>query len=97
MGRNGTIDRQAIVDDHTYVANPGKSMTHIINGMAGNIESHSTLPEDEILDISAVVDQENYGFNKLTVHNATALTWTFVRGDGGVRDQLTLIKKHGRR
>ncbi|KAK4246242.1 Metallo-dependent phosphatase-like protein [Corynascus novoguineensis] len=93
MRANGTIDHEAIVDDHTYIANTGRSLTHLVNGMAGNIESHSTLEEDKLLDITAVVDQENYGFNKLTVHNATALTWTFVRGDGGVGDKLTLIKK----
>ena len=92
LGANGTIDSKSIVDNHTYLTNPGKSMTHIVNGMAGNIESHSTIAESKLLNITAVVDQEHYGFNKLTVHNATALTLTFVRGDGVVGDEVTLLK-----
>lgn len=70
-------------------------MTHIINGMAGNIESHSTLDADEpIKNITNVLDQEHYGFSKLTVYNATALKWEFIRGDGaGVGDSLTLLKR----
>jgi acid phosphatase len=93
MGANGTVDRSAVVDEHTYLANTGTSMTHIVNGMAGNIESHSTLDESKILNITAVLNQKHFGFSKVTVHNATTLTWTFIRGDGVVGDQLTLIKK----
>jgi acid phosphatase len=70
-------------------------MTHLINGMAGNIESHSTL-SGGILNITAVLDQTHYGFSKLTVLNATALKWSFVRGDGGIiGDELLLLKKPG--
>ena len=70
-------------------------MTHLINGMAGNIESHSTL-SGGLLNITAVLDQTHYGFSKLTVLNATALKWTFVRGDGGIiGDELMLLKKAG--
>ena len=71
-------------------------MTHIINGMAGNLESHSTLTASEsILNITAVLDQEHYGFSKLTVVNATALKWSFVRGDDGSSgDNLTLLKSN---
>ncbi len=95
LGVNGTIDSASVVDNNTYFTNPGKSMTHIINGMAGNIESHSFLDADEpVLNITAVLDQEHYGFSKLTVLNATALTWEFVRGDGApAGDSLTLLKK----
>jgi hypothetical protein len=71
-------------------------MTHLINGMAGNIESHSTLTGG-VLNITAVLDQTHYGFSKLTILNATALKWTFVRGDGGIiGDELLLLKKPGR-
>jgi hypothetical protein len=35
--KNGTIDRSAIVNNNTYYANEGKSITHITNGMAGNV------------------------------------------------------------
>ena len=70
-------------------------MTHLINGMAGNIESHSTL-SGGVLNITAVLDQTHYGFSKLTIVNSTALKWTFVRGDGGIiGDELTLLKKPG--
>ncbi|RMZ84776.1 hypothetical protein DV737_g889, partial [Chaetothyriales sp. CBS 132003] len=97
MGANGTIDSASIVNNNTYTTNPGTSMTHIINGMAGNIESHSFLDSDEtISNITAVLDQEHYGFSKLTVLNATALKWEFVRGDGGppaIGDELILLKK----
>jgi hypothetical protein len=69
-------------------------MTHIINGMAGNIESHSVLdPGEAILNITAVLDQSHYGFSKLTVLNATTLTWSFVRGDGESGDELLLLKR----
>jgi acid phosphatase len=70
-------------------------MTHLINGMAGNIESHSTLSSSEsILNITAVLDQEHYGFSKLTVVDAKTLKWAFIRGDGGsLGDELTLLKK----
>jgi hypothetical protein len=96
LGVNGTIDTASIVNNNTYYTNPGVSLTHIINGMAGNIESHSTLSSDEsILNITAVLDQVHYGFSKLTIHNCSALTWKFIRGDdGSVGDELTLLK-HG--
>lgn len=70
-------------------------MTHIINGMAGNIESHSTLdPGASPLNITAVLDFEHYGFSKLHVINSTAVTFSFIEGaDGSVGDVLTLLKK----
>jgi hypothetical protein len=92
---NSTIDKASIINNNTYYTNPGVSMTHLINGMAGNIESHSTL-SGGILNITAVLDQTHYGFSKLTILNATALKWTFVRGDGGIiGDELMLLKKPG--
>jgi hypothetical protein len=95
---NSTIDKSSIVNNNTYYTNPGVSMTHIINGMAGNIESHSTLNPGQVpLNITAVLDDTHYGFSKLTVVNATTLTWSYVRGDGGViGDELTLLKRPGK-
>lgn len=94
LDANGTIDVASIVNNNTYYANEGVSMTHITNGMAGNIESHSTLGDDPLLNITAVLNQRDYGFSKLTFHNATALTWQFILGDGsGFGDELTLLKK----
>ncbi len=84
----------SVVNNHTYITNAGKSITHVINGMAGNIESHSELYSDEsILNITAVLDTTHYGFSKLTVLNSTALKWEFIKGeDGSVGDYLTLLK-----
>ncbi|KAF2491562.1 hypothetical protein BU16DRAFT_468597 [Lophium mytilinum] len=95
LGTNGTIDKASIKDSNTYYTNPGKSMTHIINGMAGNIESHSTLSTGATqANITNVLDQKHYGFSKLTVHDSKKLTWSFIKGDGsGIGDELTLIKK----
>jgi hypothetical protein len=95
MAKNGTIDTPSIVNNNTYYTNPGVSITHIINGMAGNIESHSTLdPGEAVKPLTAVLDRDHYGFSKMTVVNATTLTWTFVKGgDGSVGDSLTLIKR----
>ncbi|KAJ6151267.1 hypothetical protein N7470_007861 [Penicillium chermesinum] len=95
MGRNGTLDTHSIVDKNTYRANPGKSITHIVNGMAGNIESHSEFSAGQGLNtnITAVLNQKEYGFSKLTVANATALKWEYIRGsDGKAGDSLWLLK-----
>jgi hypothetical protein len=92
---NGSIDKSSIVNNNTYFTNPGVSMTHIINGAAGNLESHSTLdPGDSPLNITAVLDFEHYGFTKLRVLNATALSMSYIMGDdGSVRDELTVLKR----
>lgn len=94
LGANGTIDAASVVDNNTYYTNPGKSMTHIINGAAGNIESHSTLDGDPIAAYTQVLDYEHYGFGRLSVDSEAELRWTWVRGDdGGVGDTLTLKKR----
>jgi len=94
LGANGTIDTASIINKNTYIANEGKSMTHIINGMAGNIESHSQLGDDPVLNITNVLDQTHYGFSKLTIKDSKTLTWQFIKGDGsGIGDELTLIRK----
>ncbi|KAK5682662.1 hypothetical protein LTS10_005791 [Elasticomyces elasticus] len=96
MGLNGTIDTASILNNNTYQTNPGKSMTHIVNGMAGNVESHSSLNASNILNITAVLNQYNYGFSKLTFHNATVLTSQYIKGiDGSVGDEITVVKKAG--
>jgi len=95
MGTNGTIDSSSIVNKNTYYTGAGKSLSHITNGMAGNIESHSTLSSNEpILSITAVLDQVNYGFSKLHFHDATKATWHFIKGGGsGLGAELTLIRE----
>lgn len=94
MGRNGTLDAASVIDKNTYRANPGKSMTHIVNGMAGNIESHTEFSAGQgITNITAVLNHKQYGFSKLTVSNSTALKWEYIRGnDGKVGDSLWLFK-----
>jgi hypothetical protein len=92
---NGTIDSASITNKKgtEYTTNPGVSITHLINGMAGNIESHSELGTSPQLNITAVLDQVNYGFNKVTFTQTTA-KFTFVKGkDGSVGDEVTLKKK----
>jgi Calcineurin-like phosphoesterase/Iron/zinc purple acid phosphatase-like protein C len=95
MGRNGTIDMSAMKDNNTYVTGTGKSLTHVINGMAGNIESHSTLGQGQkLLNITVVLNQRDYGFSTLTFCNETVATWSYVKRDGsGIGDVLTTVKR----
>lgn len=69
-------------------------MTHIINGMAGNLESHSEFSSGQgLTNVTAVLNKQVFGFSKMTVVNSTALKWEYVKGnDGSVGDQLWLIK-----
>lgn len=93
LTNTGAIDSASVVNNNTYYTNAGKSMTHVINGAAGNIESHSAINPSKIKNITAVLNQYDYGFSKLTFHNASALTWQYIKGDGtGVGDELTLLK-----
>lgn len=94
LGTNGTIDTASVLNHNTYRTNTGKSMTHIINGMAGNIESHSEFSAGQgLTNITAVLNTKEYGFSKMTVVNSTALKWEYIRGnDGSVGDSLWLVK-----
>jgi hypothetical protein len=69
-------------------------MVHLINGAAGNIESHATINMSlPIPDITAHRNLTSFGFSKLTVFNATTLSWKFIQGhDGLVGDELTVRK-----
>lgn len=96
LGANGTIDAASVADGGaTYYTNPGRSITHIVNGAAGNIESHSVLGDGESkAAFTAVLDDEHYGFGRLTVQSEKELTWEYIRGDdGSVGDSLTLKKR----
>lgn len=94
---NGTIDTASIINNNTYHTNAGKSMTHLINGAAGNLESHSEFSSGQSQkNITAVLNNKDYGFSKLTVFNSTALKWEYIRGgDGKVGDSLMLLKPAG--
>lgn len=83
------------MNNNTYKSNPGVSMTHIINGAAGNIESHSTLGDNPLLNFTVLLDQVHFGFSKLTINSAKKLTWKFIHGEGGViGDELTILKSY---
>ncbi|KAJ5180070.1 Metallo-dependent phosphatase-like protein [Penicillium capsulatum] len=98
LGRNGIIDTGSVVNNNTYKTNSGKSMTHLINGMAGNVESHATFEKGQgLTNITAVLNMEEFGFSKLTVANSSALKWEYIRGnDGSVGDSLWLLKSKGK-
>lgn len=68
------------------------SITHIVNGQAGNVESHSQLT-GSILNITATLNTKLYGFSKLTVLSAIEAKVEFVTGgDGAIGDAVTLLK-----
>ncbi|KAG5777013.1 hypothetical protein H9Q73_009324 [Fusarium xylarioides] len=96
--RNCHVDNRAIKNDSekngVYEVRPGHSMVHLINGAAGNIESHATINMSWPLpDITAHRNLTSFGFSKLTVFNATTLSWKFIQGhDGLPGDELTVKK-----
>ncbi|KAJ5203686.1 Metallo-dependent phosphatase-like protein [Penicillium cinerascens] len=94
LGPDGTIDTASVLNQNTYRTNAGNSMTHIINGMAGNIESHSEFSSGQgLTNITALLNTKDYGFSKMTVVNSTALKWEYIRGgDGSLGDSLWLVK-----
>lgn len=103
MGLNSSIDYSSVKDNNTYYTNAGTSMTHIVNGMAGNVEAHSTWDDagycyetncsTQVLPMTNVLNMQNYGFTKLTVVNSTAAKFTFIEGDAGaVGDEFWLLK-----
>lgn len=55
----GIVDMSGVsADNHTYITNPGKSLIHLTNGQAGNVESHTELYGAPILPITAFLDTE---------------------------------------
>ena len=95
MANNGTIVWDSVINDNTYHVGDGKSIAHLVNGQAGNIESHSTLtPKEPVLNLTNVLNYADYGFSKLTVVNETLATWEFIKGaDGSVGDTLYMTKR----
>ncbi|KAI6753886.1 hypothetical protein HG530_013062 [Fusarium avenaceum] len=90
--RNCAIDDAAILNNNTYKVNPGNSMVHLINGAAGNIESHSTTSKKPA-NITAFRDLTSFGFSKLTVHNATTVSWEFIKGEDGLPGDTLTVQK----
>ncbi|KAJ4006283.1 hypothetical protein NW752_010932 [Fusarium irregulare] len=90
--RNCIVNHTSIVDTNTYKVNPGHSIVHLINGAAGNIESHATTNKSNSY-LTEIIDKTSFGFSKLTVHNETTISWKFIKGeDGTIGDELTVLK-----
>lgn len=89
---SGAVDTGSVIDQNTYRTNAGVSMTHIINGMAGNLESHSEL-SGPVQPKTAFIDVTHYGFNQVHFFNSTTMKFSFVLGkDGSIGDEVTLVK-----
>ena len=91
---NLTIVHDDIVNNNTYNTGTCNSLTTIVNGMAGNVESHSSINPNKTVDYTAVLNQYNFGFSTLTIHNDFVATWEYIKGvDGSVGDTLTMLHK----
>ncbi len=89
---NLSIVSSDIINNNTYHTGTGKSLTTIVNGMAGNIESHSTIAPNATLNYTAVLNQYDFGFSTLTIHNDSVAIWNYIKGtDGSIGDTLTMI------
>ena len=92
---NSTVVYDNFVNNNTYITGNGKSLAHLTNGQGGNIESHSNFANDgdHLLNTTAFLDMENFGFSRLSVMNATTSLWEFIHGeDGEVYDHLYMVK-----
>lgn len=76
------IIHEDIINNNTYKTGTGSSLTTLVNGMAGNIESHSQIDPKDIVDYTAVLNQYDFGFSTLTIHNDTHATWNYIKGIG---------------
>ena len=94
--RNASIVEGDMISDNSYATGTGNSLTTLVNGMAGNIESHSSINTSKIVNYTAVLNQYDFGFSKLTVHNDTHATWRYIKGiDGSVGDELVMVHDTG--
>ncbi|KAK3657711.1 hypothetical protein LTR22_009263 [Elasticomyces elasticus] len=89
---NDTIVSADIIDNNTYVTGSGNSLTTIVAGMAGNSENHGTINATKVLNYTAAINQIDFGYCRLTVHNESVATWQFISAvDGSVNDTLTMM------
>ena len=96
LSHNQTLVPENFINNNTYITGNGKSLVHIVNGQAGNVESHSSMAHDHDprLNITVFLDQTHYGFSRLNVFNATTSLLEFVHGDDGkVWDHLYMVKE----
>lgn len=81
---NGTVTQQ------NYEEPTG--IVHLVNGAAGNVEGHS---HDTPQPYTALIDDTDFGYSKLSVLNRTAIQWQFFRAtDNSLGDNIVIIKSH---
>jgi len=84
------LGKNAKVEQKNYV-NPTYPI-YIINGAAGNVEGHTT---GKAKDYSAFINDEDYGYGRVTVFNSTVLLWQFFHAtDNHLVDEIYITKKH---
>ena len=65
---------------------------YIVNGAAGNVEGHSTGTKKAY---TALIDNTDYGYGKLSVNNRTSLTWQYFKAtDKSLVDEIAIYKEH---
>ena len=91
-------------DGHTYTS--PKYVTMIVSGAPGDVERNDACPGDPSLKDFVPTCTAQYGYGILTVHNASALHWSFeakptpiggsarpaFRQQAGYTDYLWLLK-----
>jgi len=68
------------------------SPIYIVNGAAGNVEGHyqNILP---LKDVTALMNNNDYGYGRLYIHNATSATWQYWRASNRtLADELSFTK-----
>jgi hypothetical protein len=82
---------QRTVPVYQGVPTPG-SPIYIVHGAAGNVEGHEGLSNTAAW--LATKDDQNFGYGRLSVYNATTLQWTVFRdSDNAVIDDMVLSKQ----
>jgi len=82
---------QRTVPVYQGVPTPG-SPIHIVHGAAGNVEGHESLSANAAW--LAAKEDQNFGYGRLTVYNATTLHWAVYRdSDNGLIDDMVLSKQ----
>ena len=58
------------------------SPVHVVTGAAGNVEDQEGFASPPLA--YSAVRSSNYGYNRMIIHNATHLEWSFVVADNAV-------------
>lgn len=85
--KNGTADPNGL--------NNPTSPWYIVNGAAGNFEDHSS-PDSSVPEYSVTINDNSYGWSKLTFYNSTHLGQQFISSETNkIIDEAILYKDHG--